>query len=233
MKTFDESTRGRTGVHRATALVVAIGLLLLAAACSDDDGPERANTESVDSSDASNESGGSDDDKAEGSGDDETATEGGGSGGGGGGSGGSGEVLGTARAQLPASAIDNRSTPLRIDVVRLERHGDLVELSLVLTNEVEASTGDSDEQDFSPNDRFGANYDASDIGLVDGAAQKLYLPVVDSDDRCLCSNELGSTEVPPGGTTTIEATYGGVPDDVEQLDVSVPSFPAIVGVSIQ
>lgn len=209
--------------YRGVTIVVAVGLLL-AMACSNDDESPRANTESLDSSDTASESTEAGDaDESEGSEND----------GGRGSGGGSGEILGTARAEMRANAIDNRSTPLRIDVTRLERHGDLVELTLVLTNEAEAPTDDSDPQDFGADDMFGGSYDASGIGLVDGEAQKVYLPVLDSEDRCLCTDGFGANEVPPGGTMTIEATYGGVPDDVQQLDVSVPQFPAIVGVPIQ
>jgi hypothetical protein len=205
--------------YRGVTFAVAVGLLLTAA-CSGDDESPRANTESLDSSEEASQSTDAGDGEAEGSGGDR------------GGSGGdSGEVLGTARAEMRANAIDNRSTPLRIDVTRLERHGDLVELTLVLTNE--AAADDSEPQDFGADDMFGANYDASDVGLVDGDAQKVYLPVLDSEDNCLCTDGFGATEVPPGGTMTIEATYGGVPDDVQELDVSVPQFPAIVGVPVQ
>jgi hypothetical protein len=220
MSTFDHWTRRRPAMRRAVPLVIAVGLLL-AAACSNDDGSPRANTESIDTTEASSES-----DASGGDGEAESTGRGSGSD--------SDEILGTARAEMRANAIDNRSTPLRIDVTRLERHGELVELTLVLTNEApEAPTDDSDPQDFSADDMFGGSYDASGIGLVDGDAQKLYLPVLDSEDNCLCTDGFGANEVPPGGTMTIEATYGGVPDDVEQLDVSVPNFPAIVGVPIQ
>jgi hypothetical protein len=206
--------------YRGVTIVVAVGLLLTVA-CSNDDGSPRANTESLDSDEASQSTDAGDGD-AEASGGDRSGSGSGGE---------SDEVLGTARAAMRATSIDDRSTPLRIDVTRLERHGDLVELTVVLSNE--APSDDGDPQNFGADDMFGANYDAADIGLVDGDAQKVYLPVLDSEDNCLCTDGFANNQVPPGGTMTIEATYGGVPDDVEQLDVSVPQFPAIVGVPIQ
>jgi len=210
---------------RLGLLVAAVATL--AVACSDDDGTLRADTESIDSSapeSPGSGNGDATDDATDDATTDTTDSEGSGSGSG------SGEVLGSSTATLRANALDDRSTPLRMDVIRLERHGDLVELSLVLTNEVAPT--DADPQNFMINSLFGADYDASGIGLVDGAAQKIYLPVLDSDETCLCSGQLGASDVVPGGTMTIDATYGGVPDDVETLDVRVPSFPTIAEVPV-
>lgn len=217
---------------RTTAVTVALVATLLIG-CGGGDDP-LADTESIDSSspeagdgsqggdavDAGNGTDDNDDDSGDG------------------GSDGTGEVLGTARATLRANAIDNRSTPIRIDVVRLERHGDLVELGLVLTNEAEAPPEGQDPQDFQLDSMFGggpgvsARYDASGIALVDGDAQKLYLPVLDSADTCLCTSGLGAVDTPPGGTLTLDATYGGVPDDIESLDVRIPNFPVVTGVPL-
>jgi hypothetical protein len=196
----------------------------LTLACGGDDDPQ-AQTQSIDSS---TEAGGGTATTKAGTDDDETATDAEpGSGGG------SGEVIGTARATLPAGPLDDRGIPIRIDVSRLERHGDLVELTLELTNE--APNEGSDPPEFGIYSTFGdgSSYDARGIGLVDGDAQKLYLPVLDSNDTCLCTNDIGGNDVAPTSSRTITATYGGVPDDVDALDVQVPSFPTITGVPIQ
>jgi hypothetical protein len=200
--------------------VLLTGTLTLA--CSGEDDGRLADTRSIDSTtDAGSEQGSEgDDDAASSSGEP--------------GSGGGDEVIGTARAQLTAGAIDERTIPVRIDVTRLERHGDLVELTLALTNEAPAE-GD-DPPGFGIYTQFGDGitaYDASGIGLVDGDAQKRYLPVRDSEGTCLCTNDFGSADVPAGGSRTITATFGGVPDDVDALDVQVPTFPTIAGVPIQ
>jgi hypothetical protein len=215
--------------------VVAVAMAALLLGCGGDDDP-LADTESIDSSspDAGDGQGSSGD--ATGSGDDTGSDEADDTGSSSDDS--PGEVLGTARASLRANAIDNRSTPIRIDVVRLERHGDLVELGLVLTNEAEAPPEGQDAQDFQLDSMLGggpgvnARYDASNVALVDGDAQKLYLPVLDSADTCLCSGGLGAVDTPPGGTLTLDATYGGVPDDVESLDVRIPNFPVVTGVPV-
>lgn len=212
------------GRRRSLLLVAPLALALVAgAACSDDDSP-RANTQTVDSQTPLSNANGSD----KGSGNDS-----------GSGNGGDDRVLGSSRANRPASAIDNRSTPIRVDVVRLERHGDLIELGITLNNEAEPPTGDADAQDFSLHSSLGdgsgvnARYDASGVGLVDGDAQKLYLPVYDSEGNCLCTSDLGAQDIPPGGSLTISATIGGVPKSVHELDVRVPTFPTIADVAVQ
>jgi hypothetical protein len=209
-----------------TPHLALLGAALLAGAltvaCSDDDSP-LAETESIDSSTGTTQTTEDGVDSETGG---EPRSEPG--------SGGSDEVIGTGRATLPAGPLDDTGLPMRIDVLRLERHGDLVELTLALANEAEA-TGD-EPPGFTINDMFGdevADYDASGIGLVDGDAQKLYLPVLDSDGSCLCTSDFGSNDVAAGSSRTITATYGGVPDDVEALDVQVPSFPTIAGVPLR
>jgi hypothetical protein len=211
--------------HHLALLGAALLTGSLTLACGGDDGDPQARTQSIDSTSGDESSGttaaGSTDDG------DETATDEGAASDGSSG----GEVIGTTRAQLTAGPIDERTIPVRVDVTRLERHGDLVELTLQLTNEAPAE-GD-DPPGFAINTLFGADYDASGIGLVDGGAQKLYLPVLDSDESCLCTSDFGANDVPAGGSRTITATYGGVPDDVDALDLQVPSFPTVSGVPIQ
>lgn len=222
--------------HPLALLGAALLTGSLLVACGGDDENPQAETRSIDApggDDTGDAAGQGTDD----GGGDETATAGSDSGSGSAGqsSGGGDDVLGSTQSELPASSIDERTVPIRLDVTRLERHGDLVELTLVLTNEAPAE-GD-DPPGFSINDMFGdalAEYDASGIGLVDGDAQKLYLPVKDSNGTCLCTNDFGSSPVAAGGgTRTVTATYGGVPDDVETLDVQVPSFPTVTGVPVQ
>jgi hypothetical protein len=148
---------------------------------------------------------------------------------------GAGTSIGTTRAQLRADAIDETAVPLRIDVVRLRASGELVELELALTNEATAAAGGKKAPNFQANSLFadGQGYDMSAVGLVDANRQKLYLPVFDSEDKCLCTGDLGATEFAPGGTYTLAATFGGVPRDVDTLDVRIPQFPAVTGVRVE
>lgn len=199
-------------------LLALLALLPLAAACSsgDDDDGLRADTESIDAS-------------SEGGDEGETAAGGQGDGSG------DGEVIGTAKA-TPESA-DGALVPMRIDVLRLDRDGELVQLDVALVNEgdevftIDNAFADRSNED--PRDEnFEYRFDASNIGLVDGAAQKVYLPVLDGERICVCSSDLRLTEVKAGETFHLVATYGGVPDAVDALDVSVPGFPVITGVPL-
>jgi hypothetical protein len=220
--------RMRSGAAMAVlALTLVVGT---AAACSGDD-DEKADTESVNSSNPlteSNSSGSGDDNNDDSDSNGEPSN---------GGSG--GQVLGTSRANLPADTTDSGtpSIPLRIDVTRLERHGDLVELTVELTNEAEAD--DSGATTFAPWSMFGdgpaavSRYDTSEVGVVDGASQKLYMAIIDSEDVCVCTEGTASVTVQPGDSWTIQATIGGVPDDVDQLDVHVPGFPNVVGIPLR
>lgn len=221
--------------RRPVLLALALVLTLGGSACAGD-GNDRADTESVDPASAAADGAvdTDDGDASDDGGSDEAATDGAavepGSGGG------TGEVLGTARAQLTASPGNATLVPLRADVTRLERHGELVELSVTLTNE---NTGESnDDTTFEPWTTFqsdgAGNYDVSGIALVDPEGQKLYLPARDSEGACLCTDDLDDVPVAPGADPLlVSATIGGVPEDVEQVDVSIPGFPTIVGVPIR
>jgi hypothetical protein len=237
METIDPDSTRPAGplARRGLLLVVAVVLgAALGGACSDDDGGDLAETESIDSTatdDAADAGSGSGDDGGGDSGDE---------GGDADSAAGSGEILGTSQASMRASVIDDRSTPLRLDVTRLERVDELVELTMVLTNEAAPPTDDSEPQDFTADvvfsgGNYGVNsrYDASGIGLVDDAAQRMYLPAYDSEDVCLCTANLNNESVPPGGTMTITATFGGVPEDLDEVDIRIPQFPTISGLEIR
>lgn len=229
METSTDPARPRAS--RAVLVGAALALVAGAACSSGDDDGERALTESIDSSQSESES--QSDSESDG-GDDQT-------GGGQAGSGSaSGEALGTTRAELTANATDDSTIPVRIDLTRLERNGELVELTLVLTNEAEASSDGSEAPAFGPGSMFGdpptgidRRYDTSGIGLVDGEEQMLYLPAFDSEGNCLCTFMYSDGSIPPGEPFTVEATYGGVPEDVEDVDVRIPDFPTISGVAIR
>jgi hypothetical protein len=144
-----------------------------------------------------------------------------------------GEVLASVRAELPASLNDRRLVPLRIDVVRFDRTGDLIELDMVLTNEADPSGQEA--PGFTPWASFAdlpSGADLSGIGLLVTGEQKLYLPAFDDGGGCLCTGNLSSTEIAAGESLPIVATFGGVPGDAETLDLRIPSFPIIEGLEV-
>jgi hypothetical protein len=217
--------RHRAKTERALLLLAALVLVGGAACSNGGDGDDRAETESLNSSQP--EGGG--DDAATGNEGNEPASTG------------SDEVLGTTRAERTSGSNDQRGVPLRIDVIRLERNGELVELALRLTNQAEPPSDGSEPLGFGLSDNFGdghglnARFDVSGIGLVDGEQQMLYLPADDSEGNCLCTwvGSGDSTRVLAGESLTLEATIGGVPEGVEQVDVRIPGFPTVSGVAVQ
>ena len=88
-----------------------------------------------------------------------------------------GEPLATVRAQIRAGVNDTRLVPLRIDVVRFTRAGELIELDMLLTNE--ADPAGPDAPGFTPWATFAdltSGTDLSGLGLLESGEQKLYLP---------------------------------------------------------
>jgi hypothetical protein len=215
----------RTGVVGKLLTAAAATVLLWAAACSSaDDPPAReessettatagsagtaASDESSDETAASDEGDQSDDD---------------------------GEVLGSATARLRADPNDGTPVPLRLDVTALERLEGRVEVRLVLTNEGAGSTPAFKPYSTFDDPRLAAGqgqYSLAGASLVDGEAQKAYLAIIDSEGTCLCTGDMAQMEVPPGESVDLYADFGGVPDDVERIDVVVPGFPPITQVPI-
>lgn len=205
-------------MHHTTRLLLAATVLLAGAGigCSDDDGDPLADTDSIDSSAPDGGSGGSGSESGDG-GDDpaDDAPD---------------EVVGSAEGQLAADPGDQTMVPLRVDVLAVERQGDLVELRFELANVGEAGTPDFEIWSQFADERQG--YDLAGVAVVDPGAQKLYLPVLDSEGECLCSTNLADFAVAPGESVKLNASFGGIPDDVEALDVRVPNFPAVEAVPV-
>jgi len=145
----------------------------------------------------------------------------------------SGEALASVRAELPAGVNDRRLVPLRIDVVRFARAGELIELDMVITNE-----GDPAGQDapgFTPWSAFSdlpSGTDLSGVALLVSGEQTLYLPAFDDAGGCLCTGNFSSTEIAAGESLPLDATFGGVPGDADTLDLRIPSFPIIEGLGV-
>lgn len=146
-----------------------------------------------------------------------------------------GDVLGSATASLPADPNDDTPVPLRLDVVALERLSGRVEARFVLTNEGEAGEASFEPWSSFVDPRLGTNdapWSMAGASLVDGEAQKAYLTIIDSEGVCLCSGELDALAVAPGDSIELYADFGGVPDDVERLDVQVPGFSPVTEVPL-
>jgi hypothetical protein len=215
----------RTGVVGKLLTAAAATVLLWAAACSSADDPpareessETTATTGSAGTDASDDS--SDETAASDEGDQSDDAD---------------EVLGSATARLRADPNDGTPVPLRLDVTALERLEGRVEVRLVLTNEGAGSTPAFKPYSTFDDPRLAAGqgqYSLAGASLVDGEAQKAYLAIIDSEGTCLCTGDMAQMEVPPGESVDLYADFGGVPDDVERIDVVVPGFPPITQVPI-
>jgi hypothetical protein len=224
-----------TGRTVAAGLVSAV--VLLGAACSEDGdgGNPLAGADETASQSGAGEQGSGSGGEHEGDGSGGTGGSGSGSGGGSPDSGGGrdAEALASSESQLAAAPNDEDVlVPLTLEVTRLVRSGDLVELEVRLVN-------DSEEGGpiFEPWDTFAAStagdYTISGLGLVDPDGQRMYLPAWDSADRCVCSGDLLNVDVPPGESYLLTASIGGVPEDVGPVDLHFPGFPVITGLEIE
>ena len=224
--------------HKAIAALAA-GLLLLGTACSrggeDDAGVLESQNATDDTSDDNSGDSGDEtttttDEESSGDTDATDSSTNGDDGGAG-----RGEPIGTTRAQFEA---ENGNVPIRIDVINLERNGDLVELAMVMTNESPEPASEVSENDqlyWYAHDLFGqGNSDLRDVGLIDQAEQKMYLPVLDSADECLCTGvSVVGERLYPSHSVDLVASFGGLPDSLETVDLHMPDFPAIAGLGIE
>jgi hypothetical protein len=145
------------------------------------------------------------------------------------------EPLGSATGRLPANPNDSTLVPLRLDVTGLERLEGMVELRVTVTN-----TGRRSTPDFEPYSSFDdprlptgqGLYSLSGASLIDADGERAYLTIVDSEGTCLCTGRLSEVAVPAGDSFEMYADFGGVPDDLDQVDVQVPGFPTVASVPI-
>jgi hypothetical protein len=145
------------------------------------------------------------------------------------------DVLGSATARLPASPNDSTLVPLRLDVTGLERLEGMLELRVTVTN-----TGRRSTPDFEPYSSFDdprlptgqGLYSLSGASLIDAEGERAYLTIVDSEGTCLCTGRLAQVAIPAGDSFEMYADFGGVPDDLDQVDVQVPGFPTVASVPI-
>jgi len=218
------------------AIAVVVLLSALGACSSADDDPTEG---SADTTEATDDTGGTTDATSSddgGSGDDDGGSDAGDPGGSGDdASADADEPLGTASADLAADPNDPTLVPIRVDVISLERLSGMVELRGRFTHE--GASNDPAWEPFStfedPRLRQGQGaYSLSGAALVDAEAQQAYLTLVDSDGVCLCSTGFDRLAVPSGESVEVYADFGGVPDDVEAIDVQLPQFGTVSQVPI-
>jgi hypothetical protein len=208
--------RGTKGIALATAAI-----LLVAAACSSEsDEDPTADDSSTTETTADDEATATSETTEPGGGEDEQAEA---------------DPLGTATGRLPASPTDSTLVPLRLDVTGLDRLDGMVELRVTITNEGRRST-----PDFEPYSSFDdprlptgqGQYSLSGASLVDAEGERAYLTIVDSEGTCLCTGRLAEVALAAGDSFEMYADFGGLPGDLDQVDVQVPGFPTVDSVPV-
>jgi hypothetical protein len=154
---------------------------------------------------------------------------------GGGGDSGGGS-LGSSTGQHPSDMeSDSPVVPLRIEVTGLQRDGEVIELTMTLTNEHEDAAFRALQVFADPELRsdIDPRFDISGVKLVDQGERRAYLPMLDSEEVCQCTYGLNELYIAAGESHELHASFGGIPESVTTLDLEVPGFEPVSGLEVQ
>lgn len=132
-----------------------------------------------------------------------------------------------AAAGSPLAATDGDIPGIRVALTELKRSSSAVTLKFTIYNDTDA--------EFSIYGKFTENpykgyQNVSGVHLVDTVSKKKYFAVADSDNKCLCSDD-----VPPiakKSSVALWVKYPPIPDDVQKITVQIPHFIPMDDVSI-
>lgn len=125
-----------------------------------------------------------------------------------------------AQTSGPLATTESEQNPdVRLEVRELKRtSGGTVTLKFTIFN-------DSSEQ-FLISDQLGGityGYNVSGVHLIDANGKKKYQVVVDSEKKCLCSNDL-AYQMEPNAKLSLWAKFPAPPESVNNVTVVVPHF---------
>ena len=143
-----------------------------------------------------------------------------------------GEPIATTQGINPADPNDSTPVPLRLDIISAERGpGEVVKVLFTITN----LSGDK-EVTYGPwrtlSDGTANDYDVGGATLLDLPNDKVYLPLRDSNDTCLCSGGLSDVEIAPGTSLPMNVSFPAPPQDVKTVDFTLPGFDPANGLSL-
>ncbi len=127
----------------------------------------------------------------------------------------------TPATQAPSvlATTDGEFPGLRAEVKELKRNsGGTVTLKFAVIN-------DSDKEFFLGEKLGGLSYgyNVSGVNLVDAAGKKKYPVILDSEEKCLCSNDVGANIEPKSGIN-LWAKFPAPPENVQKITVEIPHF---------
>ena len=136
-----------------------------------------------------------------------------------------------------AGTIDG--SPVTLSIVSLERSGLTTELTISLTttvNKVDIDGWFDDTIDESVKGEGSGNVDGSNsldgIFLVDTTDAKKYPVARDSNNKCLCDDNLLYNGVSNTGPLLLSATFGAPPANVKTVNVFIPHYGTFVNVPL-
>lgn len=132
---------------------------------------------------------------------------------------------GSASASDPIAVAEGEAFGLRAEITELKRTGgNTVTLRFVLVNE----TGNDLNTRV---DIFGGTADLRQVHLIDDEGMKKYLPVMDSQNNCVCSSGLPPS-LRDGQSLNLWARFPAPPPEVTTVSLMLPRFiPTEVPVS--
>ncbi len=73
---------------------------------------------------------------------------------------------------------------------------------------------------------------ADGVTVLDKSSGKRYLAATTPDGTCVCSTDLATLHIQPGGSAILESVYQAPPAEVSEVDVSIPSVGTFTNVPV-
>lgn len=119
-----------------------------------------------------------------------------------------------AAGPSPVATADGETPGVQLQVTKFKREGDSVMLQFALVNNSDSA--------YDPNN-LGPKYRSVDgVYLVDMAGKKKYEVVRDTDQNCVCSQNLSA--IASKSSANVWAKFPAPPDSVQKLSIVVPHF---------
>jgi hypothetical protein len=132
-----------------------------------------------------------------------------------------------ASAGAPLAATDGDIPGIRVAINELKRSSSAVTLKFTMFNDTDAEFSIYGKFNESP---YVGYQNVAAVHLVDTVSKKKYFAVADSNNKCLCSDD-----VPPiakKSSVVLWVKYPPIPDDVQKITVQIPHFIPMDDVSI-
>lgn len=140
-----------------------------------------------------------------------------------------GEPIATVNGSNPGSPLD-APVPLRLDVTSIERvPGDVVQVRFTITD-----LSEDEEATYEPYSTLdeGDGRTVSGARLLDLPNDKVYLPLLDGEKNCLCTDGLADLEIQPGTPAPMNVSFPAPPKDVKTVDFTLPGFDPANGLPL-